>query len=112
MESMKRRDEFNFENSPSENSKNQTGITSSTKFKHSVLPRKRIHHYGFTFMILSVPSFLSALYFIRIDLIYQKLYTLLNTRFHFARFSFPLCRQPSERNVRSYVVWHSYFLIP
>ena len=30
---------------------NQTGITSFTKFKHSVLPRKPIGHIGFGFLI-------------------------------------------------------------
>ena len=33
---------------------NENGITSSTKFKHSVLPRKRTNHYAFGFFILSV----------------------------------------------------------
>ena len=36
-------------------------ITSLTKFKHSVLPRKRICHYGFGFLILNDPSSISSI---------------------------------------------------
>ena len=35
---------------------NQNGITPLTAFKHSVLPKKGIHHYGFGFVISSVFS--------------------------------------------------------
>ena len=37
-------------------------MTSLTKFKHSVLPRKLISHYRFGFLILSVSSFISSIY--------------------------------------------------
>ena len=42
---------------------NQNGITSLTNFKHSVMPRKRIHHYGFCFVILSVSSSIGNILF-------------------------------------------------
>ena len=42
---------------------NQNSITSLTKFKNSVLPRKRIGQYEFGFLILSASSSISSVLF-------------------------------------------------
>ena len=43
--------------------KTKTAQPSLTKFKYSVLPRKRISHYEFGFLILSVSSSISILFY-------------------------------------------------
>ena len=43
--------------------KNQDGIISLTKFKHSMLPRKRIIHYGFGIFIVGIFSSISSILF-------------------------------------------------
>ena len=72
----------------------QNGITSLTKFKHSVLLRKRISHYGFGFLILSIPSSIGSILFLLESTLSIKSYALVNTRFHFVRFPFSFSSQP------------------
>ena len=57
-----------------------------------MLPRKRISHYGFGFLILSVSSSISSILFYQIRPNLSKV-GLVCTRLHFVRLSFPFSRQ-------------------